>query len=216
MGGGLVEPLTNQAPSPFSGLNSETKVSENLWAQVIIAASTFFAGILGYLLAGVNDARRDRRSVERETVARREEARTAALRSRHEFQLETLLALQDAVQRMARLTGRAIHFDHMHARKSLYTQLPDEYDQEMTANSTDVSRLRNRILDSGLREAIATFQSASNQATESPGRYEGLQGPALEAEAMRVLREFGAHVDNVMNQIGVALRSELVWEPGRA
>lgn len=188
-------------------------VTDSLWPQIIIATSTLVAAFLGYALAGLNEARRDRRAAEREKLARAEERHSAAIRDRHQFQLETLLALQDAVQLMARLTGRAMHFDHMQAREGQYTQLPPDHDAEILSNGFDVIRLRNRLLDQDLRRAIERFESASSAATMPPVYYKGLSGEALESAANRLSGQFGEEYALVMDQLGEALRTELSWLP---
>lgn len=188
-------------------------VPASLWPQIIIAGSTLLAAFLGYLLAGLNEARRDRRAADRERLARAEDRQTTAIRAQHEFQLETLLALQDAIQLMARVTGRAMHFDHMQARQGLYTQLPDNYSEKIHANAVDVTRLRNRVLDEDLRAAIEQFQSTCNTAASAVERFVGLKDEALERVASGELTNFGLHVDAVMNQLGASLRTELSWLP---
>lgn len=84
-------------------------MNEFPWEQLITAGFTLAAGLLGYLLEGANEARRDRRALERDLTVRAEDREDSAARTQHEFQLENLLALQDAVQKMGRLTVRAMH-----------------------------------------------------------------------------------------------------------
>ena len=188
-------------------------MTNSLWPQIIIAASTLIAAFLGYELAGRNEARRDRRAAEREKSARAEERRSAAVRGRHQFQLETLVALQDALQLMARFTGRAMHFDHMQAREGRYTQLPAEHDAEILSNGFDVIRLRNRLFDQDLRRAIERFASASTAAMMPPTHFEGLSGEDLETIANRLSSRFFDEYTVVMDLLGHALRTELSWLP---
>ncbi len=114
---------------------------------------------------------------------------------------------------MARLTGRAMHFDHMQARTGAYTQLPESYSEEMHANGVDVNRLRNRILDGDLREEIERFSGASVEASLSPTVYEGAAGEELEARAFRIFGAFSKSVSTMMDKLGTALRKELAWTP---
>lgn len=188
-------------------------MSDELLAQVIIAASTLFAVVFGYLMAGINDALRDRRNAQRDRLARQEERRSTRRSRQHELQLETLLCLQDALQTMARLTGRAMHFDHMQARQGKYTQLPEGYSEDMHANGVEVVRLRNRVLDDDLRAAILSFESASAEVSMSPKRYEGLNGEALEDAATLLMATFSSEVTAVMDHLGRKLRDELAWIP---
>ncbi|GAA3332173.1 hypothetical protein HP467_15855 [Curtobacterium albidum] len=184
-----------------------------LWGQVVIAAVAVFGSVLGYMLSGLNDARRDRRTTLRERAARHEERDAEDRRERHAFQRATLLELQDAVQLMARLTGRTMHFDHMQAREGKQTQLPSQYDDEMHANGVDVIRLRNRLLDDDLRRSIAVFESQCDQVSKLPLRYQGHVGEEADGVAFELMRTFGDQVSVVMDAVGVALRANLSTPP---
>lgn len=184
-----------------------------LASQILISFTTLLAAFLGFVFAGWNDARRDRRTAERERVTRAEDRHTAAVRDRHQFQLETLLALQDAIQLMARLTGRTMHFDHMQAREGKYNQLPGDDDNEILSNGFDVIRLRNRLLDDELREAIDEFHAAASHGLLPPTHYQGLSGEQLETAAALLSSRFGNDYTRVMDKLGIALRTELAWTP---
>ncbi|MFT8357766.1 hypothetical protein [Bifidobacterium aquikefiri] len=97
--------------------------------QMIIALTTLVASFGGYFLAGLNERHRDERALSRELHLHADERGSRLEEAEHALQKETLLTLQDAVQQMARLTGKAMLFDHMQARKGEYTQLPDSLDQ---------------------------------------------------------------------------------------
>lgn len=137
--------------------------------QIIVAAATLLASLGGYLLAGVNERRRDERALERELALRATERVDGLDDASHVFQRETLLALQDAVQVMARLTTKAMHFDHMQARKGNDVPLPDPSDQDLYANMVEVRRLQYRILDDEARYAVARFVNLSLRLSRSPG-----------------------------------------------
>lgn len=180
-----------------------------LWGQVVIAGVAVVGSVLGYMLSGFNDARRDRRAADHEREARREERDAAVWIERHAFQRATLLELQDAIQLMARLTGRTMHFDHMQARESKYTQLPHNYSEEMHSNGVDVIRLRNRLLDADLRETIAIFEKQCTAVSMVPDRYQARPAEDADAVAMELLREFDGQVTSVMDAVGEALRANL-------
>ncbi|PPF14303.1 hypothetical protein C5C94_07965 [Rathayibacter sp. AY1C3] len=188
-------------------------MTDDVWPQVVTGAFTSSAALLGFFLAGLNEARRDGRSAVRERSARAEERRSAALQNQHQFQLDTLLALQDAVQRMARLAGRTMHFDHMEAREGRYSLLPSEYDADMTTNDLDVIRLRNRLLDDELRGAVEKFASAAAAATRPPVFYRGLDEGERERKASDLIQDFESDYKLVMDQLGQTLRAELAWVP---
>lgn len=78
--------------------------------QVVIAAATLFASG-GFLLAGLNELRRDERIHRRKAELRRLDRASQLKNDTHVLQRETLLELQDALQLLARLTGKTLHFD---------------------------------------------------------------------------------------------------------
>ncbi|MFG6402489.1 hypothetical protein [Microbacterium sp. P04] len=189
-------------------------MSNTLWPQVVIAVSTLAAAILGYVLAGINDARRDRRVFARERAARSEDRNSAAVHARHQSQLETLLALQDALQSMARLTARGLLHDEAAVRGGNPGNLPHDLDAEMLANGVDVLRLQNRVLDDDLRSRIEEFAQHTNQVSIlACQRFAGLSGTALHNKARKTIAEYSDTVDEIMNHLGAALRAELKWAP---
>ncbi|MFE5407657.1 hypothetical protein [Microbacterium sp. NPDC056569] len=190
-------------------------MSTALWPQIIIAISTLAAAIIGYVLAGINDARRDRRAFDRERAARSEDRNSTATYARHhQFQLETLLALQEALQSMARLTVRGLLHDEAAARGGKLGTLPDDLDAEMLANGIEVLRLRNRVLDDNLRFRLEEFAQRTSQVSIlASQRYAGLSGAALDNESRNAIAEYSGTVDEIMNHLGAALRAELDWAP---
>jgi len=138
------------------------------WLPVLTSLIGLVGVVVGYWSAGLNDARRDRRAHEREREARASDANSAREARRHEFQLETLLELEDALQLMTRLTGRAVHFDHMQARRGQYTQLPEQWSEEMHNNGVDVRRLTARVLEDDVRDAVPRFTKVCAEVSVSP------------------------------------------------
>lgn len=179
-------------------------------SQIIIGTSTLLAGLGGYVLAGLNESRRDRRIVEREE--RTHQARHAEeLRDKsHAFQLENLLALQNALQLMARLTGRAMHFDHMQARQNQYTQLPPAWSDEMHKNGVNVNRLTSRVLNDEMRANVEVFTSFTAALSYLPKEFEGLSGDDLEDRAYSKIVEMNHQVASVMSPLGAQIRVALV------
>jgi hypothetical protein len=184
-----------------------------LWGQVVVASVAVIGSVIGYVLAGFNDARRDRRAAIRERATRLEDRDIEVRSERHAFQRATLLELQDSVQLMARLTGRAMTFDLMQARKGEYTQLVPGWSDEMHENAVDVTRLRNRLLNEGLRQSIEQFQSECVNATTLPDRYQSRPVDEAEAVGFALMRTFGEQVNVVMAAVGEALRANLSSPP---
>lgn len=179
---------------------------ETSWLPVV----TTLAGTLaGYWLAGVSDVRRDRLSAQREEAKDQRTAADSAARDRRQFQLTNLLELQGALQLMARLNGRALHFDHMHARRGLLTQLPEGWSEEMHNNGVDVSRLNARVLDEETRAAVENFARTCAVLTTSPKAYEGLVDDAAESVAIENMRQLANEVAALMEQVGGQIRALL-------
>jgi len=74
------------------------------WAAIVGPITILLGGLGGYWLAGRNDDARDRRTVAREESARRAALADRLEEDRHAFQRDTLLELQDELQRLARAT----------------------------------------------------------------------------------------------------------------
>lgn len=181
--------------------------------QVVVASATLLAAGGGYWLAGVNERRRDARTLERELRLREAEREARLVDATRAFQRETLLALQDAVQLMARLTGQATFFDHMKARAGMYTRLPDELSDDLYANGVEVRSLMSRVLSVEVRDAVDRFVELSVRLTTSPKHLEGLVGDDLERHAATQTIELNTAYISVTGVLGEALRRELVWRP---
>lgn len=185
----------------------------SLVSQIILAISTLLASLGGYVLAGINESRRDERATRRELELRALERDAHLDEAEHDFQRETLLALQDALQVMARLSGKAMHFDHMQARNGSYTQLPEDLNNDLHANGVEVRRLASRVLDTEIRESVREFASASAQLTTSPKDLMGMSGERLEEYALTKGAEFTAVYEATSELLGNAIRAEIAWRP---
>lgn len=184
-----------------------------VFTQLVIAAATLLASLGGYLLAGLNERRRDARTLARELQLRNAERESRRDDEAHAFQRETLLALQDAVQLMARLTYKAMHFDHMQARGGKYTQLPDALSDDIHSNGVEVRRLVSRVLDAGVRAAVDAFDETSARLSTSPRYLEGLTGDELENRAAASMMELNDGYEALTSILGEALRREIAWSP---
>lgn len=184
--------------------------------QIILAVATLLASLGGYVLAGVNEHRRDERVRKRDLELRAMERDSRLDESEHAFQRQTLLELQDALQVMARLTGKTMHFDHMQAREGRYTQLPDGLSNDLHANGVDVRRLASRILDADMRDAVDRFTLTSERLSTSPKDLQGLSGSSLESRAEAKMAELAIEYDALARTLGDAVRTEIAWRPGRS
>ncbi|MDN5668906.1 MAG: hypothetical protein L0G87_10980 [Renibacterium salmoninarum] len=184
-----------------------------LLTQIVIAVATLLASLGGYLLAGLNERRRDERTHLREGELLRFERAAQLEYESHAFQRETLLSLQAALQKMAGLTGKAMHFDHMQAREGKYSQLPGGLSEEMLAAEVEVSRLTARVLDPHVRAAVKDLTVLSARLSMLPTNLVGLTGEDLERQGNAMLREFGEGYSAVSEVVGEAVRREIDWRP---
>jgi hypothetical protein len=184
-----------------------------LVSQIVLAAATLLASLGGYTLAGLNERRRDERALQRELKLRNSDRSAQLENGRHALQLETLLALQDALQLRARLTGKAMHFDHMQAREGKYTLLPVDLSEDMHANGVEVRRLTTRILDSRVRAAVDEFCQLATRLSFSPKDLEGLVSDQLEDRAAMKMMQLGDGYQALSDTLGEALRGEIGWHP---
>lgn len=188
-------------------------MTEEIVSQIIVAVATLGASPGGYLLAGVNERSRDQRTFHREIQARASERASVRENETRSFQRETLLALQDAVQVMARLTGKALHFDHMQARQGQFTQLPDDLSDEMFANGTEVKRLMARVLDDEVRDAVDAFNAATIRLSLDPSYLEGHRDGPLERQALLRTTALNDAYAEISTLLGQKIRHEIAWRP---
>lgn len=128
------------------------------WLAVLGLVVPAFTGLAGYFLAGRNDEARDKRASERERVAReviRDERRED---ERHYFQRDTLLELQDVLQREVRAAARVIQHDQATLKsQGSFTQIPAELNDKSYDVGVAVNRLCVRLLSDELRAAVFDF-----------------------------------------------------------
>lgn len=184
-----------------------------LLTQIVISLATLFASLGGYFLAGMNERRRDERNHFRNFELRNFERVADLENTSHAFQRETLLSLQDALQKVARLTGKVMHFDHMQAREGKYTQLPEGLSDQVFIAEVEVHRLVSRILDPELRAKVRDFTNLSVRLSMLPSDLQGLDGRDLEYRSDAKIREFGEGYNAVTEVVGDALRREIAWRP---
>lgn len=185
-----------------------------IWTQIATTAGTLVTAFLGFLLSGVNDRRKDQRAADQERLKRREEAQRVAAIERHKDQLETLLALQDDVQQVARNAARSLHHDHMTAREGLpASQLPEGLSEDDYTSRVSLSRHASRVLDDRVREAAVSMASELAALTLMPVVSEGSTRDEVENEAFRRLRRLNEIVTPTMALMGEAVRAEMLWTP---
>lgn len=134
----------------------EHGLSAEVWFPVVTL-------VIGIVLKGFYDSIADRRIARREKESRIETRRDAQLLRKAEFQRETILELQEQIARLTRATGKMHYADIMEFRKTGVWgkgQFPDEANENAFEATTQISLLRVRIDDEGVRETARKFLGA--------------------------------------------------------
>jgi hypothetical protein len=178
---------------------------------LVVPAAT---GLAGYVLAGRNERARDEREAARDAMARRASVRERLEEQSHAFQRETLLELQDVLQRLVRCTSRMI----LHDRKTLkehgkLTLLGEALNEESYEIGVTTRRLQERVLDVALRDAVAQFHSHVSGVEASFVIVDDLSVEDGIKHLDGLQRDLAQHYVALSERIGTALRAELGWLP---
>lgn len=187
------------------------------WLAVLGLVIPAGTGLAGYVLAGRNELARDDRAARREAMARRASVRERLETERHAFQRETLLELQSALQRQVRAIVKVTFHDRETLKEhGTLTLLSDDLSNEAYAIKTEMQRLQERVLDTGLRGALSAFR---DHVATAEGAFMTVKEMSPEDGIKRLDRlqsDLAEHFLTVSDQIGGALRSELGWLPEEA
>lgn len=170
-------------------------------------ALTALGGVLvGWLTEFIRDhfaRRRDREGTEaarlREREARNATRREQRFERRTKFQRETLIELQEILQRLLRANGRAVFLDRKALRaggewgKQL---LPDDLDAEISATNVRSMLLAARVRDDEIRKLTEELRDKCGSVLFSKG----------EAEAMGVMVEASDMFGSLNERIGKQIR----------
>jgi hypothetical protein len=179
------------------------------WGALLAPFTTLLGGLGGYWLAGRNEDARDRRTSQRETAARRAALTERLEDQRHDIQRETLLELQDELQKLARAAVQIMHFDRNHpGQRALGTvTLPDDLDDGFSTLS--VNRLKTRVLDRQLRDAVDAFTAICSRDAAVPRSGEHLSTDDLKAAIAQQIFELNERFTQLNEQVGERIRDEL-------
>lgn len=182
-------------------------------SDLLLAVTTLAASLGGFVLAGFNEARRDRRTSAQERARRADDARLRREEDRHRLQLDALTALQADVQAVARETSRGLTFDLMQARQGKYTHLPEGWSDADLAARQSLALHVARVLDEDVRRAVELFARTTGAVGATPAALQGLTGQALEDASTRQMYTLTAAAVAAQEAVGLALRKELAWAP---
>jgi hypothetical protein len=132
----------------------------------------------GYLTGAITEYLRDRRARQREREARDATRQLQLSERRSDFQRETLLNLQDAVQDLARATGRMHHLDEMEFRRTGRwggNLFPEDLDSAAHEAGVKTLKYMVRVRDDSIRVLMKEFRDHANEATLSTSREKSIQ-----------------------------------------
>lgn len=160
----------------------------------------FVTLVFGYAAKSFEDWIQNKRTVTKEREARSATRHDQRVASRITFQRETLLQLQDAVQKLTRATGRTNHLDEMAYRKTnewRKEQLPEDLNDGYFVASTQTALLSSRVRDEAVRQLVEKFRTVSTDAilAETP------------ANARRHLQELMGISNELHSRIGKLIRT---------
>jgi hypothetical protein len=156
--------------------------------------------IFGYGVKSFEDWIQHRREMAKDRETRRATRHDQRVASRITFQRETLLQLQDAVQKLARATGRTNHLDEMAYRQTNQwrrEQLPEDLNEGYFVASTQTALFSSRVRDDAVRQLVERFRTVSTDAilAETP------------ANARRQLQDLMGLSNELHSRIGKLIRT---------
>lgn len=160
---------------------------------------------LGAIMAELGSWLRDKRLADREGRAFRRQLERDERTAARDFERETLLALQDAVQRFSRMVGRAHFSAEVQVRRDGVSpadlQVPEDVDQGLMETGTELSRLTARVHSAEVAGWISRMRKNADEATSI-----GIGGRDL-AHAQEHMEAFADEVAEVHKAIGDRLRT---------
>jgi hypothetical protein len=136
------------------------------WATVLVGATTAGAAIFGTWLTGrrtIEAVRVEQQGRVEADQADRDDRRSQERQERvRSFQFDNLIALQDALVRLARASGLADSVNRRDARAGVplkERRLGDNVAEELRLATVEVNRLSSRVLDDRLRTAVENVRS---------------------------------------------------------
>jgi hypothetical protein len=133
---------------------SEISSATTGWFPVLFPVFTL---LLGFAIKFVSDWVQHKRDLERDRETRKEARHDLLAERRTDFQRQTLLDLQEAVQDIARAAG-AVHVEDARAYKQTgqwqKQRIPEELDQQILLANRRVMLLNVRVRDAELRQLV--------------------------------------------------------------
>lgn len=191
-----------------------TNIPDWLAALGILAPAT--TGLGGYWLAGRNEEARDKRAAAREVENRRTKLAERLDESKHTFQRDLLLELQDVLQRQVRATAKVL----LHDKSTLletgsFSLLGDDLNQECYNIGVNLNRLLVRVLDDTLRQHLEEFHIFSSKLEISLTQIKDVPVDKAIQFLEDCMHNLNEKYMAVNSALGDALRSELGRSPDK-
>lgn len=178
----------------------------DIWAPLVTTAGALTGSFGGYLLAARAQRRAEDRKDDRDRKVSALNRSLVLEDERHEFQLRTLLSLQELLRGLARSTYLVIEQD----RKTIeehggFRQLPEDLDAEGFGVSIDFYQSAARVTD----DALEDFNRFCTKAQLPPDDHRTItRDTALQLQELRY-RDLSKRFDVVAKLLGERLRTEV-------
>src|SRR5260370_30539930 len=163
--------------------------------MVDVTSSTWFPVVTlvtGYIMKVVSDRLEHSRILQRERENRKEMRRIQLAERRADFQRQTLLDLQEALQDFARAAGAAHHSDLMALKKTgTWGQelLPKETDDNLLTANRRCLTLGVRVRDESARNLVESFRTHTNSISLKSNKKEAQDELTMSAQILETLQK---------------------------
>lgn len=165
--------------------------------------------LLGFGTKFVSDWFQDKRTLQRERETRDALRRDQLAERRANFQRQTLLELQEAVQDLVRATGAAhVQDERMFRETGRWQRQPlgEEINQQIFLANRSVLLLTVRVRDQALRDAVSRFRSISNQTESLDNLRSNASDSELRSASFAALQNATTLIEQIHERIGELLR----------
>lgn len=181
------------------------------WLELAQTTVPLALGIVAYFLGGLNERKRDERTLAREELARKHLRAEARDNERHAFQQATLIELQVSLIALGRSATLTMMADLENIRNTgKFGMLPEDVGGAAELETRgNYHRLVNRVLDDELRAELFSVNDAATAVSYPPTNWKSLSKGEAEALVHTRWARLATELDRVQKALGAALRTEL-------
>jgi hypothetical protein len=170
----------------------------------ITAVTTLISVSLGFASSQLAEWLKDRRAYEREQASRLSTRRDKQLERRNDFQRQTLLDLQEAVQKIIRNAAKMHHLDIMAQRGGQAwhtTRFPDGVNNGSRLDNVQATKLVVRVRDGNIRSLAERFKTECTAVLFADSEQDGEAKLAKAAASFQLLNDLIGQTLRQMDEI---------------